>query len=105
MVTGRSKQIKKAESRSVGRVAADSRGHNVWQWDDRQFDSTTVLVQRLDNSALALEPTQRVPLPDLKCTRVSAGHESAATDGATDLEIEQTFQIKVGDGFDPYNSS
>ena len=47
---------------AVGHVVVDSRGRNVWQWDDEQLDSTSILLKRLDNDALAIEPTRRVPI-------------------------------------------
>ena len=42
---------------SAGRIEVDSRGRNVWQWNDSQLDSTTILLRRLDNDALELEST------------------------------------------------
>jgi hypothetical protein len=45
-----------------GRVEVDSRGHNVWRWSRETNDSTSVVLKRLDNDDLALEPTQRVPV-------------------------------------------
>ena len=38
---------------SAGHVAADSRGRNVWQWNDSQLDSTTIMLQRLENTRAA----------------------------------------------------
>ena len=45
-----------------GRVEVDARGRNVWRWNKQEGDSTSVLLQRLDNKDLALEPTQKVPV-------------------------------------------
>lgn len=45
-----------------GRVVMDSRGHNVWRWSREGNDSTSVVLKRLDNQDLALEPTQKVPI-------------------------------------------
>jgi hypothetical protein len=50
-----------ADSRP-GRVEVDARGRNVWRWNKQEGDSTSVLLQRLDNKDLALEPTQKVPV-------------------------------------------
>ena len=46
----------------AGRVEVDSRGHNVWRWARDVLESTSVLLKRLENKDLALEPTQKVPI-------------------------------------------
>jgi hypothetical protein len=110
MDTGRNKQISHPESQPVGRVVIDNRGRNVWQWSDSQLDSTTIMLKRLENSELALEPTRRLRRPDREGPRPAAARKSAGRDtstGATglDLQIEQTFRLRPGGGFDPYNRS
>lgn len=46
-----------------GRVTVDQRGHSVWQWEGMDTDSTSLLLKRLENDALELEPTRSVPTP------------------------------------------
>jgi len=102
MDTGRNKQRQGADPKSPGRIAVDSRGRNVWQWDDNQLDSTSIVLKRLENSALALEPTRKVRRPKIE------GDDKAkprGEDEAAEIRIEQTFNVKVGGGFDPYNRS
>jgi hypothetical protein len=41
-----------------GRIEVDSRGRNVWRWARDVLDSTSILLKRLENKDLALEPTQ-----------------------------------------------
>jgi hypothetical protein len=62
-----------------GRVEVDSRGHNVWRWSRETNDSTSVVLKRLDNDDLALEPTQRVPVVPGSDPR----SKGVATKGAT----------------------
>ena len=45
-----------------GRVEFDARGNSVWRWARGVLDSTSVLLKRLENKDLALEPTQKVPV-------------------------------------------
>src|SRR4029079_9975634 len=46
----------------AGRVEFDSRGNSVWRWARDVLDSTSILLKRLENKDLALEPTQTVPV-------------------------------------------
>src|ERR1700704_4506258 len=46
----------------AGRVVVDNRGRNVWQWARDAIDSTSILLKRLENKDLAIEPTQNVPV-------------------------------------------
>lgn len=112
MDTGQHKQVRKDVAHAAGRVVIDSRGRNVWQWNDDQLDSTTIMLARLDNSALALEPTRKVRRPDISgaasqdAARPAAAKRARSRPGRGDaLDIEQTFSIKPDGGFDPYNSS
>jgi hypothetical protein len=110
MDTARHKQIPSSEAQSAGRVVIDSRGRNVWQWNDDQLDSTTIMLKRLDNAELALESTRKVRRPEpVRGARPRAGKSRAGCrDDANTLEelrIEQTFNVKLGSGFDPYNRS
>lgn len=85
--------------REAGRdVETDARGRNVWHWNGEQLDSTTIMLSRLDNDALELEPTRSVPIP---------GGERDRPRGEDDGEpdIEATLDVGVRAGFDPYNRS
>lgn len=131
MDTGRNKQL----PTHGGRVVIDSRGRNVWQWNDDQLDSTSIVLKRLDNTALALEPTRQVrklgkaeegnsfdaqgrasaaPRRSSAAARGRAASSAQARSNAPgsnadsfsgELRIEQTFKLKLGGGFDPYNRS
>jgi hypothetical protein len=50
------------EESRAGRVVVDARGRNVWQWAKAALDSTSILLKRLENKDLAIEPTQKVPV-------------------------------------------
>ena len=105
------KQLRNESGSSPGRVVVDSRGRNVWQWSDDQLDSTTIMLKRLDNSALALEPTRKVRRPDIdgkdSDREAKAGRASRSRDRrrheSESLSIERTFNVRPGGGFDPYN--
>jgi hypothetical protein len=95
----------------AGEVVVDSRGRNVWQWKDEQLDSTSVVLQRLDNSALELEATRKVRVAkDAKVQNDSKAQNDKAQ--AKDPKRERrgaretlsaTFDVDEGGGFDPYN--
>lgn len=110
MGTRRSKRIDGDPGAGPGRIAVDSRGRNVWQWNDDQLDSTTIMLQSLDNPELALEPTRKVRRieagdADSKSPARRRGSSLHAQDASRSLRVEQTFKVKIGGGFDPYNSS
>jgi hypothetical protein len=108
MATRRDKQIDPSASSAPGRIAVDSRGRNVWQWNPDQLDSTTIMLKSLENSDLALEPTRRIRRPETETGNAGrAKSRAAAGDGERtgELKIEQTLSFKLGGGFDPYNSS
>ena len=46
----------------AGKVEFDSRGNSVWRWARDVIESTSVLLKKLENKDLALEPTQKVPV-------------------------------------------
>ena len=97
-----------ASQEPAGRVEFDSRGNSVWRWARDVLDSTSILLKRLENKDLALEPTQKVPTigskKDSKPCNTSAPAKSprprrnplslADDDGGRDQ----------GGGFNPYNS-
>lgn len=107
----------------AGRVEVDSRGRNVWRWARDVIESTSVLLKRLENTDLALEPTQKVPImrgPDAapKGSRTAAkpvgsSPGTAAKSGASKPAGSKTAarhparQSDRGSddgGFDPYNT-
>jgi hypothetical protein len=109
MGTERNKQIDPRND-APGRVAVDSRGRNVWQWNGDQLDSTTIMLQSLENSSLALEPTLNLRRPDGPDGSASKAPKSrtrgqSIAEQSGELRIEQTVSFKVGGGFDPYNRS
>lgn len=109
MSTDRQKRIASADEKAAGRVVVDSRGRNVWQWDESQLDSTTIMLKSLDNSALALEPTLTVRKPKIDpATGKVAAPDSVRvrqSDESGSLEIEDTRRFDSGTSFDPYNRS
>jgi hypothetical protein len=66
-----------ATKEAPGKIEVDARGRNVWRWTREANDSTSVVLTRLDNADLKLEPTQKVPI----VRQVSA--KAAAAKGAT----------------------
>ena len=101
----------------AGRVEIDSRGRNVWRWARDVIESTSVLLKRLENSDLALEPTQKVPIvrgPDTapKGSKQAAkpvaskpgAPKSAPSKTAPRHPALQPGSDSDSGGFDPYNS-
>jgi hypothetical protein len=94
----------------VGKVEFDSRGNSVWRWARDVLESTSVLLKRLENKDLALEPTQKVPVMR-GADRAPKGSASERK-GATPRESKSGVQHPAaprerhdgGGGFDPYNS-
>jgi hypothetical protein len=86
----------------AGKVEHDARGKAVWKWAADVLENTSVLLKRLENRALALEPTARVPILGGAKEGKAPGRRDAKHKGAGDLVLEQP--PKTGGGFDPYNS-
>jgi hypothetical protein len=84
----------------AGRVEIDSRGNSVWRWARDIIESTSVLLKRLENHDLALEPTQKVPIASAK--KKAPGKSDRR--GATSLSVAEPTDRDSGGGFDPYNS-
>jgi hypothetical protein len=90
----------------AGAVVNDG-GRNVWQWKDEQLDSTSVVLKRLENEALELEPTRKVPIA--KPNDDGKGDGKRVRRGATRGTLSATFDVdadggvEAGGGFDPYN--
>jgi hypothetical protein len=87
--------VKQSEA---GEIVVDSRGRNVWQWKDEQLDSTSVVLQRLENSALELESTQKVPVGK---GQKDAKQKDPKRKARETLSV--TVEVDEGGGFDPYN--
>jgi hypothetical protein len=104
-----------------GRVEFDSRGNSVWRWAKDVIDSTSILLKRLDNKDLALEPTQKIPVvggqaglrqragkADTQPGRLDkrpGGKHPGAKRSALELGLADSKPLQGGGGgFDPYNS-
>lgn len=114
-----------ADKGRPGRVEVDARGRNVWRWNAGENDSTSMLLKRLDNDALALEPTQKVQKlkkldePPATPGKLPAKGAAPGKPGGVPvkpsakpvtkpqtglgLSVERDGRDQVG-GFDPYNS-
>jgi hypothetical protein len=85
---------------SAGRVEVDAAGNRVWRWASDSSDSTSILIKKLDNSSLSLEPTIKVPV-------AGGGATKAPTPAAAPKRKQLTVAADKRDrdsGFDPYNS-
>ena len=93
-----------------GKVEFDSRGNSVWRWAKDVLESTSVLLKRLDNKDLALEPTQKVPVVGAAEQRPQKGGKPQAVAEKTPADAKaahpamQRERRRDGGGFDPYNS-
>ena len=105
----------KPEGEAPGRVVVDGRGHNVWQWAKDVLESTSVLLKRLENKDLSLEPTRKVPI--LSGEQDKGGNTKAAKNAdakakTADAHVPARHPALQrdrkrdggGGGFDPYNS-
>jgi hypothetical protein len=96
----------------AGKVEFDSRGNSVWRWARDVLESTSVLLKRLDNKDLALEPTQKVPV--MKGAERAPANGKAQTRAGKAVDSERAVRHPAlqgerrksggGGGFDPYNS-
>jgi hypothetical protein len=85
----------------AGKVEFDARGKAVWRWARDLLDSTSILLKRLDNKQLALEPTQKVPIARTK----PAGDATPVREPKSRIELSLSGPAsRDGGGFDPYNS-
>jgi hypothetical protein len=97
-----------------GKVVIDSRGRNVWQWAKDVLENTSVVLKRLENKDLSLEPTRKVPiLPGQQqksagTTAAKTADAKAKTANAPTPDQHPALQPNPkrdgGGGFDPYNS-
>lgn len=104
----------------AGRVEFDSRGNSVWRWAKDVLESTSVLLKRLENKDLALEPTQKVPVMRAPEKPQKGAKPQSGSKSQTGVPAKPTASSKPaarhpalapdrrrdgsGGGFDPYNS-
>lgn len=94
----------------AGKVEIDSHGNRVWRWAKEVLESTSVLLKRLDNKDLAIEPTQKVPVlggADRPRDKQPAPRGAASRNDESDEPRHPAARSKRGDsggGFDPYNT-
>jgi hypothetical protein len=107
---------------SPGDVAADNRSRNVWHFHGETIDSTSMMLQKLDNPSLELEPTRKTKqidtrdvatggkapagkIPPGKAPQAGAGKSPGGSDGAsarktdfggTTQSFEQRYEVKPG---------
>jgi hypothetical protein len=106
MIDRTQKLLMPVRQSDAGAVVIDGRGRNVWQWKDEQLDSTSVVLKRLENEALELEPTRKVPIGKPKDEAKDGGKNAGKRDarrGAARGTVAATFDVDSGGGFDPYN--
>ena len=97
---------------AAGRIEVDRQGNRVWRWARDMIDSTSILLKRLENQDLALEPTQKVPVaPAAKPAKPRDASRDAKTAkrGPRHERLELSMAAEAGGrdsagGFDPYNS-
>ena len=98
---------------AAGGIELDRQGNRVWRWAREVLDSTSILLKRLENHDLALEPTQKVPVVPAP-SKPAAQHDRKRDDKPAKLarpkeRIELSMAAEPGKrdvvgGFDPYNS-
>ena len=93
-----SETVEPTERLPAGKVEFDSRGNSVWRWAREALDSTSLLLKRLENKDLALEPTQKVPVVRADAKKADRGKRGAPN------ELSVVGGKRDGGGFDPYNS-
>jgi hypothetical protein len=97
----------------AGHITMDARGRNIWQWKDEQLDSTTIMLRRLENDELSLEPTRQVravaadkrSAREKLRSRASARPADENNDDNAELRIDTTLTVNMGGGFNPYDNS
>ena len=112
-VEGGEQQAREPTGRQpAGRVEHDSRGKAVWRWACDVLESTSVLLKRLENRDLAIEPTQKVPVMRGAQAQLQQGKGSRSVPEADDHDesaprhpaAPRSKRRDTGGGFDPYNS-
>lgn len=95
----------------AGKVEFDSRGKAIWRWAADVLEDTSLVLKRLENRELALEPTLKVPVgrgAD-RTPPKQPDRRGAEDDGDEDLSLQRPAASRGkgrdnGGGFDPYNS-
>jgi hypothetical protein len=95
-----------ASEEPAGRVEFDSRGNSVWRWARDVLDSTSILLKRLENQDLSLEPTRTVPaLGSKKPAKPGTTSDPTKTRKSNPLSLaDDEGGRDQGGGFNPYNS-
>ena len=93
----------------AGKVEIDSHGNSIWRWAREVLENTSVLLKRLENKDLALEPTQKVPVMrgvDRAAKSPSPRKGATAPESAAKHPAAPAGRRDGGGsgGFDPYNS-
>jgi hypothetical protein len=93
----------------AGRIEVDRQGNRVWRWARDVLDSTSILLKRLENQDLALEPTQKVPVVPATKPAAPRAPKAEAKPAKRKERIELSVAAEPGSrdgvgGFDPYNS-
>jgi hypothetical protein len=103
---------------AAGRIEVDRQGNRVWRWAREMLDSTSILLKRLENQDLTLEPTQKVPVvpattKPAPSARTSKGGAKPGKAEAKPAKRKDPVELSVArepgerdsvGGFDPYNS-
>lgn len=96
-------EVASTRDSAAGRVETDSRGNTVWRWaSSGSLDSTTHLLKRLDNEALALEPTRRLARmqPAAAAKQPTSERRASGRPRRFDEPVRD-----AGGGFNPYHRS
>ena len=87
---------------AAGGMEVDSKGNRVWRWARGVLDSTSVLLKRLENKDLALDPTAKVPI--MRGAKDSKKKPSPEKKAPVALSmVPEPGSRDRGGGFDPYN--
>jgi hypothetical protein len=106
MAAPQNKDVEQSEATGVqpaGRVEFDSRGNSVWRWAKDVIDSTSILLKRLENKDLAIEPTQKVPVIGKAGKGDGADTGDKRSTRRAELGLAEPGGRDSGGGFDPYN--
>ncbi|HEX5049132.1 MAG TPA: hypothetical protein VFX89_18615 [Gammaproteobacteria bacterium] len=93
----------------AGRIEVDRQGNRVWRWARDVLDSTSILLKRLENHDLALEPTQKVPVVPAAKPGTARAAKTEGKPAKRKERVELSVEAEPGrrdsaGGFDPYNS-
>jgi hypothetical protein len=88
---------------AAGGMEVDGKGNRVWRWAREVLDSTSVLLKRLENKDLALDPTAKVPVMRGPKDAKTPAQDKKKARAPLSISPEPGGRDSVG-GFDPYNS-